>query len=294
MRRASRVLLLAAGLAAAMASGGAEAAPARDLPGLRPFPGGDVVRSSESEPGASTLFVEGPVDRIGRSVRSAQSRRVAGRTVSVNFRLPAQVSPREAFEHFARQVPPVPGRFTCEGLNCGRSTVWANDIFGDASLTGLDAEQFYLASPYAYGGTDYLVAVYVVRRGNRAVHALVRVIDPAAGAAGAIAWRSTLLAALPEGPLVVDAALLARAREALGRAGSQMAAGGTVYVVCHRGEPGAFDALVDASRECAARLVEALVADGAGVALAAFAAGPALPREGGAPSRVELVFPVAQ
>ncbi|MDX1633141.1 MAG: DUF4892 domain-containing protein [Marinobacter sp.] len=58
--------------------------------------------------------------------------------------------------------------FRCTGRDCGRSNVWANQIFNEARLYGRDINQDYLAA--AYKDTDgvlHLVLVYTVTRGNQ-------------------------------------------------------------------------------------------------------------------------------
>lgn len=267
------------------------AALAAELPGLKPFAGSELVRFVESAPDAVTLFVEGPVDRIGRTVRTPSSRHVPGRALSAMWRMPAQLTPREAFDFFVRQVPKVAGAYTCSGLSCGRSTIWANDIFGIAALTGIDSDQFYLATPYATEGKDYLLSLYVVRRGNRAVYVHLQLIGEGVVVPTA-AWRTRLLTHTDAAALVIDDALLTAAERTLAEITADMQPGAAVHVVCHRGEAGDFDALVTAAEQCAQGLVAALAARNAQPPLRAFGAGPTAPAASGAQSRIEFVYPV--
>ncbi|WP_203141089.1 DUF4892 domain-containing protein [Marinobacter mangrovi] len=58
--------------------------------------------------------------------------------------------------------------FTCRGRDCGRSNVWANRIFHQATLYGRDEDQSYAA--YSYRGDDgqlQLVLLYSITRGNQ-------------------------------------------------------------------------------------------------------------------------------
>ncbi|WP_148862638.1 DUF4892 domain-containing protein [Marinobacter fonticola] len=58
--------------------------------------------------------------------------------------------------------------FSCSGRDCGRSNVWANGIFNQATLYGRDGDQAY--SAYSYRdeqGHLRLVLMYTITRGNK-------------------------------------------------------------------------------------------------------------------------------
>ncbi|WP_166259803.1 DUF4892 domain-containing protein [Marinobacter salicampi] len=57
--------------------------------------------------------------------------------------------------------------YRCEGRACGRSNVWANQIFNEARLYGRDTDQDYVAAAYQnMDGEVKVVLVYTVTRGN--------------------------------------------------------------------------------------------------------------------------------
>ncbi|TBW54736.1 DUF4892 domain-containing protein [Marinobacter halodurans] len=58
--------------------------------------------------------------------------------------------------------------FTCSGRDCGRSNVWANRVFHQATLYGRDEDQSYAAYSYRdEAGTLQLVLLYSITRGNQ-------------------------------------------------------------------------------------------------------------------------------
>ncbi|WP_235937686.1 DUF4892 domain-containing protein [Marinobacter caseinilyticus] len=74
--------------------------------------------------------------------------------------------------------------FECQGRGCGRSNVWANQIFSDATLYGRDANQDYLAAAYRdQEGNVQVVLVYTVTRGNHREYVWVEQLTAEEGAA---------------------------------------------------------------------------------------------------------------
>lgn len=64
--------------------------------------------------------------------------------------------------------------FECTGRDCGRSNVWANQIFNEATLYGRDGNQDYIAAAYRdLYGAIHVVLVYTVTRGNQREYAWI-------------------------------------------------------------------------------------------------------------------------
>ncbi|MCP6391037.1 DUF4892 domain-containing protein, partial [Klebsiella pneumoniae] len=57
--------------------------------------------------------------------------------------------------------------FWCQARDCGESSLWANEVFGNAKLYGADDQQAYLLLRLAAPENDTLVALYSITRGNR-------------------------------------------------------------------------------------------------------------------------------
>ncbi|WP_404362370.1 DUF4892 domain-containing protein [Marinobacter sp.] len=91
--------------------------------------------------------------------------------------------------------------YRCTGRNCGRSNVWANQIFGEARLYGRDEDQDYIAAAYTDDeGQIQVVLVYTVTRGSNREYVWVEQLKTEDGAMlpGFTAGSSRIL-----GPLVV-------------------------------------------------------------------------------------------
>ena len=239
-------------------------------------------------------FVTGRVDRSQRDRRIDSSRRVAAELVRVTYRAPAGTRHQDVIAHYRSLVADLQGEiaFTCHGRDCGRSTVWANDVFGVKELVAPDSAQFYLAA--AIG--DGLLAIYVVQRGNRRVYAHVDMARVEATARHAVQSPGVADSLARQGYAVLadvvpdaDGTLGAGALAALaGRAGQlAVAAERTLHVVCHL--PGTAAAALARSNRCAQQAAAALRE--AGVESVPFGAGPLLPRAGSPAARIELVLP---
>jgi len=66
--------------------------------------------------------------------------------------------------------------YTCSGLDCGSSNVWANDYFKVKQLYGLDQTQRYQVSKYPGDKGEQYKIVYLIKRGNRRVLAQVDIV----------------------------------------------------------------------------------------------------------------------
>ena len=285
-------------LAAAMASHAAEDLPgAADPPGLERFPGSWIVAYSPPATLRSYEFVTGRVDRSGRTARVDHSLRLAAEVVRVTYRAPNETRFDDVVQHYRDQIL---GRgaevaFTCEARDCGRSTSWANSVFGVKELVAPDSSQFYLA---ARSGRT-LLAVYVVQRGNRRVYAHLDVgtadaVPAVAGETGLVGQLRQLGFAVvtdvdpaPDGSL--DAADLV-AVDAVAEATATLE-DRPLYVVCHL-DAGATEASMARSAACAETVVERLRTKG--ITAFGFGGGPLLPRAGVPANRVELVMPRSQ
>ena len=279
---------------------------AKDPPGMAPFPDAAVVAFSEADLRAYE-FITGRVERSRRERRIDRSVRVPVKLLRVTYRTPSGTRLRDVVAHYRGEVAGFAEVFACQGLDCGRSTVWANDVFRVKELVAPDAAQFYLA----VAGEDAVAAIYIVQRGNRRVYAHVdfgqgdgigaRVLGGTAGESARNAGRANangVAEALRRHRHVVlrnvapdEAGRLGRAAlEALDAAATELAGfDATVYVVCHVVRAGDAETAIAHSSHCAEQAARHLQA--AGVEAASFGAGPLLPRPDAPLDRVELVLP---
>ena len=63
--------------------------------------------------------------------------------------------------------------YSCDGLSCGRSNVWANNRFGIKQLYGLDQLQKYRVFERSDEFTTEFLVVYFIQRGNKRIYAQV-------------------------------------------------------------------------------------------------------------------------
>lgn len=302
-------LIAASVLGLVLLTGSPESA-AGDDSGLAAYPGARLVFSSADQEVTHYDFVLGAVERSGGTMRAKRSVRLAGQVDRQTFEIPDGISPDEVVAHYRGQLARGDYQilFECRARDCGKSTVWANSVFGRATLYGPDRNQRYLAARRQIDAErEQLVAIYVTQRGNRKVYAHVETVSPSV--ATGLEGPSDIVAVLErDGFVVLDGArpdargqFGAAAREALRAIGEQLAAhpsSDPYVVVCHLYGSGTPESALAASERCADRARAALDPDSV-LELKIFGAGPYLPRN--APStapgaaernaRVELVAP---
>lgn len=273
-----------------------------DPPGFERFPGAWIVAWSAPGPVRGYDFITGPIDKIRRDVRIDNSVRMAGTLTRVTWRAPDGTRLEDAVAHYRELLLGRDARvvFECAGPDCGRSNVWANDVFGVPVLAAPRQSQHYVAASIDAGaGQPLLAAVYVVQRGNRRVYAHVDAFLPDPGVAVEFARNRDLAEMLARrGHVVVEGVVPARTGtlDAEALAGIDAVApslsafsGQTLYVICHLGGSSPTAALLERSTTCAAQAAERLA--GNGVTAEPFGAGPLMPRDDAPPERLELVSP---
>jgi hypothetical protein len=287
--------------------------------GLSAYPGARLASSVVDQEVTHYDFVLGAVERTGGAMRAKRSVRLAGHVDRLTFEIPDGISTDEVAEHYRVQLAEQNYRvlFECRARECGKSTVWANSVFGLAMLYGPDRFQRYLAARRQIDADhERLVAIYVTQRGNRKVYAHVETVLPNAPsgleAPSGSSGTSDIVTVLERDGFVVlngvrpDAKgqFGVGARQALLEIGEQLAAlprSEPYVVVCHlSGSSGSGDleSIRARSERCAERARSTLDPDGT-LQLKIFGAGAYAPRS--APSsgqgsaqenaRVELVAP---
>jgi hypothetical protein len=145
---------------------------------LKAFPLAKIVEQQQEEV-PEYRFVTGQVSSIGAQVRTDQAFIVAGKLTKVTYEIPRVHKTLEIMQYYQTQFQNLRAKtlFYCEGLNCGSSNDWANEIFRERILYGPDRFQFYIATTFALEGRQFAVAVYTTRRGNQRVYAHVEQIE---------------------------------------------------------------------------------------------------------------------
>ena len=266
---------------------------------IDPFPGADLERTSSHPSLRAHQFITGPVDKIRRDVRIEKSVRVAGDLERRTYRIPSHERPDEIFEYYQSEIAARGGTivFDCRGADCGRSTVWANDVLGIPVLAAPINSQFYLAARVP-GDATRLLAVYVVQRGNRRIYAHVEwlatdadiTFDANRDLSDELARRGWTIV---EGvnPDRRSGTLDSDALAELDRVAATLRsfAREDLVVVCHLGGSPDVAGLIERSTRCATSAAERLTE--AGLKATPFGAGPLMPRPDRANERVEIVRP---
>ena len=252
-----------------------------------------IVASETGDEFVPYDFIMSPVEQIRRDLFIDEKLRVSARVTTTTYRIPDTTAVEEVARHYLERLGEQVV-FSCTGLDCGGSNYWANRVFSQARLYGLDRKQFYAAAQLS---ATRLVMVYAVRRGNKRKYAHVvqletrepvttqRNVDLAARLSGT--GYVVLEAVTPDRSGTLTAPELAALRALAPELAALTA---EVFVVCHLyGSRPATELLATATR-CAEAAAEALQPE-RGPTLKPFGAGPLLPRAGAARPRIELIMP---
>ncbi len=145
------------------------------MPPPQPFADSRLEREvTISSPGHLVLF--SPVREVNNEIRSAAKARLPVKGVGQLYEVQGGASREEARDHYLRELQARGAQilFECSGRNCGRSNVWANQIFDQSSLYGRDSNQDYLvAGSIDENGKPWITLVYTVTRANQRQYAWV-------------------------------------------------------------------------------------------------------------------------
>ena len=291
--------VLAVVVAAATAQAAQDIPDARDPDGIDRFPRSWIVEYEEVAESLPYRFVTAPVDKIRQELR-IEGARVVGPVQRVTYRIPDGEQLDAIAAHY-REILEAGGSgivFSCEGPDCGRSTIWAHDVFGIPILVAPNRSQHFLAAPMTIDGVTKLVAVYAVQRGNRRLYAHVEVVVP--NAEVVFDTNRTLAETLARTGFAVIGGVVpdevgALTEEDIAKIEAvattlEPFSRETIHVVCHLYGSEPVDELQRLSEGCAATAAEVLRRVG-GVAVEAHGLGPFGPRDALAKARLELVLP---
>lgn len=155
-------------------TGVSAAAHAADVPGSQDLP--MLPRMTDAEivdyrPAAELerIYPLGSIRKISGQLRFDGQVSGRGDVTAITYQLPVEHSADEAFTA-AREALQQQGAqllFWCQARDCGESSLWANEVFGNAKLYGADNGQSYLLLRLAAPADNTLVALYGITRGNR-------------------------------------------------------------------------------------------------------------------------------
>lgn len=160
----------------------ATAAQSVTMPG--PYPQSELVSSTDIE-SRGHLVLFSPVREVNNEIRSETMARLPVSGESRLYEISRDSNRAKARDFYKTELQAA-GAITlyeCDGVNCGRSNVWANQVFGQRMLYGRDTTQDYLvAERTADDGTHWLTVIYTVTRGNLREYVWIEHLKVGAGA----------------------------------------------------------------------------------------------------------------
>ncbi|MFI8608855.1 DUF4892 domain-containing protein [Pseudomonas sp. NPDC077649] len=166
----------------------------RDLDSLPRFPASTIVAYKES-PSLERIYPQGSIRRISGRLRYEREILAQGRHAAVTYELPRTHSADQVFTS-ARESLLEQGAellYWCQGRECGASSLWANSVFGNATLYGSDDQQAYALLRLAEPNHDSLLALYSITRGNRRAYLHAEQLDAEAPLGELLPTPATLL-----------------------------------------------------------------------------------------------------
>ncbi|SNC74416.1 protein of unknown function [Marinobacter sp. es.048] len=133
-----------------------------------PFPQSTLENTVRIET-SGHLILFSPLREVNNEIRSETMARLPVNGEGRLYQIARDSSRERARDHYLGILRQRNAQilFDCEGIRCGRSNVWANQVFGQAVLLGRDATQDYLvAGTVAENGERWLTLIYTVTRGN--------------------------------------------------------------------------------------------------------------------------------
>jgi len=141
------------------------------------------------------IYPLGSIRKISGQLRFEGQVSGKGNTTAVTYELPSEHTSDEAFTatREALQKQGAELLFWCQARDCGESSLWANEVFGNSKLYGADDQQAYLLLRLAAPKHDTLVALYGITRGNRRAYLHVEQFDSVAPLGELLPTSATLL-----------------------------------------------------------------------------------------------------
>ncbi|MES2819014.1 MAG: DUF4892 domain-containing protein [Pseudomonadota bacterium] len=162
------VVLVAGLLLASVAVGAADMPGSRDLEFLPRFPQAQIVDFREVAV-QERVYPQGSIRRISDHVRYERQVAAQGPLTILTYGLPRTSDATHVFNHARQDLQAQDAQllYWCQGRECGSSSLWANTVFGQARLYGVDDQQAYALLRLAPPRENQLLALYSITRGNR-------------------------------------------------------------------------------------------------------------------------------
>lgn len=181
------------------ASFAADVPGSRDLERVPRMPDAQIVDYRQTRD-LERVYPLGSIRRISGQLRFDGQVDARGNATSVTYELPPEHSATQGFTA-AREALQKQGAellFWCQARDCGESSLWANEVFGNAKLYGADNDQAYLLLRLAPPADNTLIALYGITRGNRKAYLHVEQFEASAPLGDLLPTSATLLRQLKD------------------------------------------------------------------------------------------------
>jgi len=133
-------------------------------------------------------LILGSLEKVDGVVIAEKEERLAGNLLSRTYRAPSGDTVDQVYSFYQQQLKNLGMKevFSCMGRECGSSNQWANSVFRNSRLYGIDRSQRYLVA----GNESGYYIVYVVQRGNKKVYVRVDELLTGSSASEQAAWVS--------------------------------------------------------------------------------------------------------
>ncbi|AOE61595.1 DUF4892 domain-containing protein [Pseudomonas corrugata] len=181
------------------ASFAADVPGSRDLERVPRLPDAQIVDYRQTSD-VERIYPLGSIRKISGQLRFDGQVDGRGVVTSVTYELPPEHSATQAFTA-AREALQQQGAellFWCQARDCGESSLWANEVFGNAKLYGADNGQAYLLLRLAPPTDNTLIALYGITRGNRKAYLHVEQFEASTPLGDLLPTSATLLRQLKD------------------------------------------------------------------------------------------------
>ncbi|KQW11834.1 MULTISPECIES: DUF4892 domain-containing protein [Pseudomonas] len=171
----------------------------RDLERVPRMPDAQIVDYRQTSD-LERVYPMGSIRKISGQLRFDGQVDARGNVTSVTYELPPEHSATQAFTA-AREALQKQGAellFWCQARDCGESSLWANDVFGNSKLYGADNGQAFLLLRLAPPTDNTLIALYAITRGNRKAYLHVEQFEASAALGDLLPTSATLLRQLKD------------------------------------------------------------------------------------------------
>ncbi len=144
---------------------------------IDPFPD-STEEFSESKQGTTYRWVYSPVKKVSNQFIADEEERVKGNLSRAIWVSPSGFTADFVHKHYLKQIMSLGSnvRYDCAKRGCGRSHVWATQIFKYPNLYGLDDHQYYATGNFSSEGFSGVWVLYTAKRGNNRSYTLLDIL----------------------------------------------------------------------------------------------------------------------